>query len=310
LSDITEQKETDKELAMWDNFVLPANVVDKVLELHRSPEIESGDCLAWSGVELVLRPEIYLLTGIPSMGKSTWLDNVIVNSVQQHGYKWGVFSPESHPIESHMKQLIEIATKTNFYGRWHGDTTSERDIRTFCDKFGDNLFMMNPKGDNLKIENILELAEFLVENCGLNALVLDPYNEFSLTRPSHMSETEYVSLFLGDCRRFVNKHNVMIWIVAHPTKLRKEDVTYADGSAGVDYPVPTAYDVAGSANFFNKPDNIVVIHRDKDKVRNPENLVSVVVQKVRKKTTGQLGHYPLYFEYKYSTYDQGNLYTK
>ena len=40
----------DKELAMWDNFVLPNNIVDKVLELHRSPEIESGDCLAWSGL--------------------------------------------------------------------------------------------------------------------------------------------------------------------------------------------------------------------------------------------------------------------
>ena len=142
----------------------------------------------------------------------------------------------------------------------------------------------------------------MIEEKGVNAFVLDPYNEFSHTRPNSISETEYVSRFLGVIRKFINKNNVSVWIVAHPTKLRKEEVTFADGTHGLDYPVPTAYDIAGSANFFNKPDVIIAVHRDKNIERNPENIVSVVVQKVRRKTTGKLGTYLLKFNFNDGTY--------
>ena len=288
--------------AVSPDFKTCHNIADGVMRLYNNPESEDGDSLRWSNVEISLKPEMYLLTGIPSSGKSTWLDNIIINSAKMHDYRWAVFSPESHPIELHLKQMIEILTESNFYGKWQGRQTSPQEIDKAIDFLSDKLYMMTPTGDNLTIEKILELAEYLVTEHGVNSIVLDPYNEFSHTRPTHMSETEYVSRFLGDVRRFINKHNVMVWIVAHPTKLRKEEMTFCDGSKDMDYPIPTAYDIAGSANFFNKPDNIIAVHRDKNKERNPDNVVQVAVQKVRRKTTGQLGIYDLMFNYKYGTY--------
>lgn len=284
------------------NFKTTSQMLDGLLNLYRNPDVESGDKLRWVNVDMVLKPEMYLLTGIPSSGKSTWLDNVVMNSIADHRYKWGIFSPESHPIELHMKQLIEIYTHTNFYGNYNYAKTSEEHIEGFIRQMHNHLVMMTPTEDNLTIEAILELMQYLVDERGLNAFILDPYNEFSHTRPSSMSETEYVSRFLGKVRAFINKNNVMVWIVAHPTKLRKEEMVTADGVTITDYPVPTAYDIAGSANFFNKPDVIVTVHRDKDKDRNPENLVSINLQKVRRKTTGKLGAYWLKFNYNDGTY--------
>ena len=286
-----------------DSFKTTANMMEGVMRLLNHPEDEEGLPLLWDNVDLALKPEMYVVTGIPSSGKSTWLDNVLMNSIKMHDKKWAVFSPESHPIELHMKQLIEIGTSTNFHGLWNGKKTSEEKIGKVMDYLADKLFMMTPSGDNLKIERLLELAEYLVEEYGVTDILIDPYNEFSHTRDRGISETEYVSQFLGDIRRFINKHGVAVWIVAHPAKLRKVEMVLSDGSRGEDYPVPTAYDISGSANWYNKPDNVIAVHRDKDTQRNPDNEVTINIQKVRRKTTGTLGSYPLRFNYQYSTYE-------
>lgn len=286
------------------NFVRINSVRDQVMHLLNNPDEETGDPLKWTNVQLRLKPEMYLLTGIPSMGKSTWLDNVIINSIMAHDYKWAIFSPESHPIELHIKQMIEICTKSNFSGRYGARKTDETEVDHFMREMNNNLIFLTPDEEHTKIEEILSIFEYLVENHNIKNFILDPYNEFSHTRPLGMSETEYVSRFLGRVRKFINKHKAAVWIVAHPTKLRKEDVIFADGSKGLDYPVPTAYDIAGSANFFNKPDNIIAVHRDKDKNRNPFNIVSINVQKVRRKTSGQLGSYLIKFDYPTGTYEE------
>ena len=79
-------------------------------------------------------------------------------------------------------------------------------------------------------------------------------------------------------RAFARAHGVHLWIVAHPTKLQKEP----DGS----YPVPTPYDVAGSAHWRNKADNCIAVWRN---TAANTSAVEVHVQKVRKKSVGQVG---------------------
>ena len=302
---ILEKLETELQKAIVNpNYKTTENMREGLLKLWTDPDSEKGKPLPWKNVELSLKNELYLLTGIPSSGKSTWLDNVIVSSIKDHRKKWAIFSPESHPVELHLKQLIEIFTHTNFYGAYNYPKTSQEEIDKAIYKLSRSVYMMTPTDENLTIEALLELVEFLIEEHGVNSFVLDPYNEFSHTRPSGMSETEYVSRFLGRVRQFVNKHDVMAWIVAHPTKLRKEEVPVKGGGTILDYPCPTAYDIAGSANFFNKADCIIAVHRDKDINRNPDNLVDIVVQKVRRKTTGKLGTYTLKFNYNDGTYTE------
>jgi twinkle protein len=70
---------------------------------------------------------------------------------------------------------------------------------------------------------------------------------------------------------------VHVWLVAHPAKLFKE----ANGK----YPVPTPYDVSGSAHWRNKADNCIAVWRDQSESR----AVEIHVQKIRHKTTGRIG---------------------
>jgi twinkle protein len=59
------------------------------------------------------------------------------------------------------------------------------------------------------------------------------------------AETEYVSDLLGKAKRFAQLHGVHVWIIAHPRLLHRENGKL---------PVPTLYDISGSANWANKPD--------------------------------------------------------
>src|SRR5690606_37298453 len=103
------------------------------------------------------------------------------------------------------------------------------------------------------VEAVLEAAKALVTRHGISGLVIDPWNELEHSRPNGMTETEYVSQCLTKIRNFGRTHRVAIWLVAHPTKMRRDD----EG----DVPVPTPYDISGSANFFNKADACFAVHR-------------------------------------------------
>ena len=113
---------------------------------------------------------------------------------------------------------------------------------------------------------------------GIRGLVIDPYNEIEHCRPSNMTETEYVSQLLGKVKRFAQQHGVHVWFVAHPAKLPRQN--------GGERPVPALYDISGSANWVDKADLGIVIHRDPDK--DPTR-VEIQVRKVRFKSVGKIG---------------------
>jgi twinkle protein len=74
-----------------------------------------------------------------------------------------------------------------------------------------------------------------------------------------------------------------VWVVAHPTKLKKLD------NGG--YPPPTPYDISGSAHWRNKPDNCITVYRDME-----SNDVDVHIQKVRFKEIGKIGKATLRYD--------------
>ena len=76
-----------------------------------------------------------------------------------------------------------------------------------------------------------------------------------------------------------------VWLVVHPAKLHRD----RDGKR----PIPTPYDISGSAHWFNKADNILCVHRDKTQVTQE---VQILVQKIRFKHMGQVGETKLMYD--------------
>ena len=145
----------------------------------------------------------------------------------------------------------------------------------------------------MTFENILEKAKYLVKKRGIKVLVIDPYNKIEHTKNRGESETEYISRFLDKLSTFAKTYSVLVVLVAHPTKMKKE----LTGK----YEVPSLYDISGSANFYNKCDYGLSIYRNFD-----ENTTDVYVLKVKFKHLGEGGKVTKKYNYRNGRYESEN----
>jgi len=251
--------------------------------------LPDGISTGWPGVDELYKPvegQWTLVTGIPGMGKSEWLDALAVNLAQKHFWTFGVCSPENQPVTFHATKLME-----KYVGKRLNKMTREE----FDDaKLWLNIFFKFILPEDRTLDAVLAKAKTLVRRFGMKGLIIDPYNELAHSgRKDGITETEYISEFLSDLRVFARENGIHIWLVAHPKMMRKEG---SDGS----YPVPTGYDVAGSAHFFNKADNIIAVHRNKS---DPFAKSEVHVQKIRSRWLGQLGTTTLEWDARSGRFD-------
>jgi twinkle protein len=245
-----------------------------------------GLTTGWSTLDphyRVMTGEWTLVTGIPGMGKSEWLDALAINLAKLHGWSFGMFSPESDPLEYHFERMAE-----KYVGKPFNDGPTERMNRaevdmalTWIDQHFTALMPELPT-----VESLLEAAAQLVLRYGIRGLIIDPWNAIDHARDRGLREDEYISQMLSKVDRFCKAYQVHVWIVAHPFKLQKDK----DGS----YPVPTPYDVSGAAHWRNKAYNCITVHRD---ITSDDELVEIHVQKVKKqKANGRPGMVELLYD--------------
>lgn len=233
--------------------------------------------------------QLTVVTGIPSSGKSEWLDALALNLATLHGWRFAICSPENSPVETHCAKLVEKQVGKPF---WVGLTArmSPTELAEGLGWLQEHITFIMPE-ETLTIQGVLDRAAILVRRKGIKGLIIDPFNEFDHTRERGCTETEYIGNVLGTMKRWARKFGVHVWLVAHPQKLYRRE----DGS----YPVPTPYDINGSANFRNKADNCLTVWRDMD---DPESTVKIYIQKVRFKHIGSVGMAELLWEKKNGRY--------
>lgn len=229
-----------------------------------------------------------IVTGIPGHGKSEIVDDMLVRLSRLYRWKFCFFSPENFPLEQHYIKLAEKLAGEQF------SKFEASDHRVTKEWLQDHFTWLYPDddGETVNLDWILDRARFLAETEGLNGLVLDPWNEIEHQRGT-MSETDYVSLALTKIRRFARRFDVHCWIVAHPTKLQKDKTTGQ-------YPVPTPYDISGSAHWRNKADFCLTIHRPDV----TQNMVQLYVQKVKFKHLGRVGQCTLNYRWHCGTFEE------
>jgi twinkle protein len=245
------------------------NIRDKVMTLYHQG-LERGLTTGFQSLDphfTLKTGQWTVFTGAPGSGKSQFVDALILNSAQLHGWKWGICSIENQPIEGHLARLTNMLTgKPVFPGPNQRQT--EPEINAAMDWLAEKVFFILP-GETLELDEILRLAAIQVRRKGINGLVIDPWNELDHNFRG-ITETQYISREISKIRRFARSHNLHIIVVAHPTKLKRDET---NGT----YLVPTLYDIAGSANWYNKADNGIAVWRENPTVSE----VEVWVQKIR-----------------------------
>lgn len=221
--------------------------------------------------------QLTVVTGVPNSGKSGYIDQVLIRLAQQHGWNIGVCSFENQPIPKHIANLAACYIGKPYH-RYDVTAKMSYEEKARAQNFlHDHFFWFKMKDEDMSCDGILERGKQLVKVHGIKALVIDPYNYMEHKRPANQTETEYISNILTDICNFSKEYGVHTFLVAHPTKIKKNPQTN-------DFEVPTLYDISGSAHFFNKSDNGVTVYRDRK-----TNLVTVYVQKVRFFYNGKIG---------------------
>lgn len=254
--------------------------VDGVYKMRDLPPVATPYGQRLDVIPITIRKgDFSVWTGVPSHGKTSFM-NYVCFTLAMKGWNICNASFEQKPQTQHLYSL-----RTLYHGKQSRLLTDEE--KREADKFiHEKYVFMVPNIDNdddADLGWLLDKMAAAVFRYGTDLFVIDPWNELDHNYPkSAMSQTEYTGFAVKQLKKFAARHQVHVAVIAHPAKMQRNK----EGK----YPMPTLYDIADSAHWFNKPDLGVIVHRN-------ENGNIIKVQKSRyHHDIGEPDEYPVEFD--------------
>ena len=208
------------------------------------------------------------VTGVPSSGKSDFVDRMVVGYNLKYGWKTAFASPENKPTFLHAHKLMRKI------GNWmpsKADINSEK-WNEVTEVVNDNFYFI--ENERYDLDAVLQKGAELVKRKGIKCLVIDPYNKIKMNGASNMSIPDATMEYLTRIEAFAKKHDVLVIVVAHPTKMyKKEDGTIDE---------PNMYNIKGGGEWYDASYHGLLVHRDYNK-----KTVKVKVLKVKFQNLGE-----------------------
>ena len=210
------------------------------------------------------------VTGIPSSGKSDFVDQMVVGYNNNYGWKTAYASPENQPVYLHAHKLMRK--------HWQdmpnvGDIGNDK-WQQVTNHVNDNYFFIDM--DKYSLEAVLRKGAELVKRKGIKCLVLDPFNKIRDVDCKSDDVNRYTMDYLAKIEAFCKKYDVLTFIVAHPTKMYKTQ----DGKIEE----PTMYNIKGGGEWYDASYHGLLVHRDYD-----AKTTKVKVLKVKFQNLGENG---------------------
>ena len=188
------------------------------------------------------------VTGIPSSGKSDFVDQMVVGYNANYNWKTAFASPENAPNYLHAHKLMRKV--------W-GDMPKREDIKgakwnEVSDHINDNFFFIDM--EKYTLESVLRKGAELVKRKGIKCLVIDPFNKVRDRNASSIDVNIYTMEYLTKIESFAKKYDVLVFIVAHPTKMYKN----SDGKIEE----PNMYNIKGGGEWYDASYHGLLIHRN------------------------------------------------
>ena len=208
------------------------------------------------------------VTGIPSSGKSDFVDQMCIGYNKNYGWKTAYASPENKPNFLHAHKLIR---KT-----WEGLPTKD-DIGSdkwnqVTNHINDNYYFIDM--DRYTLDHVLRKGAELVKRKGIKCLVIDPFNKIRDVNCKTEDVNRYTMEYLTKIETFAKKYDVLVMVVAHPTKMYKDK----DGKMEE----PTMYNIKGGGEWYDASYHGLLVHRDYE-----AKTVKVKVLKVKFQNLGE-----------------------
>ena len=209
------------------------------------------------------------VTGIPSSGKSDFVDRMVVGYNRNYEWKTAFASPENQPTYLHAHKLMRkcwggMPTAADIYSdRWN----------QIADHCNTNFFHIDM--ERYTLEAVLKKGAELVKRKGIKCLVIDPFNKVRSNDQSG-DVNVYTLEYLQKIETFAKKYDVLVIVVAHPTKM------YKDANGKIEE--PTMYNIKGGGEWYDASYHGLLIHRDYE-----AKTVKAKVLKVKFQNLGENG---------------------
>ena len=277
-----------------------AELAEGIFEYYES-EQNTGYTVGWKEMSNHWRPRRGTYTtviGQPGDGKTTFVDAATLNMARLHKLKWAMCMLETRPLRRHLANLSHMVTGKPFF-RGLNERMTRAELQAALEVLDGLFYFVEPDDENCNMESVIAITRECIEEWDTAGFVIDPYTELDQSRPSAVTENEFIRHNLNLLRRFVTKHDQVGILNVHPTKLAPDRKT---GKT----PVPRLYDANGSAHFANKTDFGISIYRRKD--RKNRETTEVHILKVRFDELGRTGQVDFTFDgYEKRYYELGEL---
>ena len=252
-----------------------------------------GESTGYASVDdlyTVVPGQVTIVTGIPSSGKSEFIDQVMVNLSEKRSWKFGICSFENEP-RLHIAKLMAKRAGMPFFEGYHRRMNKEEYDAAFDFVNNHFTFVWQDDGSLADLDSILDRLRSAILRHGIRGAIIDPYNFISRDNRDK-SETEWISDMLTKVKAFAMGHGVHIWFVAHPTKMQRG----ADGRI----PPPGGFDISGSAAWFAKADCGLTVHREKE----DPHVAQIHIWKCRFSWVGKQGQTNLVYDVGTTRYNE------
>jgi len=269
----TQELEEDGE----DGLINYSTFYDRIVEVVKEGD-RVGREISLSNFANVFRLRgtgILTITGIPGHGKTEFVDAMIVDLARMYNESSLIIGFEQTP-EEHLIKLARkmIGANVTCETWWH-----EKNEGVFRENYGfitDKIKHVDIKEVGGKVENILLKSASWVQTERSKGndpkyVVIDPFNMLSVQ--GKVSGHEKAEEILRQLTHFSHQMGVMIILVAHPFKMKKDEKTG-------EFEIPNFYSVKGSSAFFEMSYHGLTIYRT-------SGMVLVKVLKVKQNNLGE-----------------------
>lgn len=207
---------------------------------------------------------LMIVSGYPSRGKSTFVDNLLMNLSKRYQLKHLIASFES-VMPGHYNSLLEMYMQQPIYKIMQSE---EKEMAIFGEPFefiAEHFYRFDI--DRLwTVDEICERTELAVKKYGIKTLVIDPYNR--LNNDFKDREDKYIGSILSKLSMLAKKLDILVIFIAHPRK--------PDGEK-----MPNMYSISGSGDWYNMADYGIIVHRDRQQDGKLSNYPTIFIEKVK-----------------------------
>lgn len=227
-------------------LVRPSEIPPRALSLTYS----SG----WGDLDANLmleRPELVVVTGQPNHGKGQFIRCLAFNLAAAHGWRTAFLAQEdpAHRVKRDMRRFAikQLGLPSDDAKKWIDDH-----------------FRISQMPEDAPVT--LEMVENEMTAAALHhdcqVFCLDPWNEVEHRFNKGENETQYIERALRQLLRKMRRLNLVLIVAAHPTKMEEGEKA-------------NLYKISGSANWKNKCQHGIIVHR----TDSHSNQVEIIVEK-------------------------------